>query len=387
MKNKRGGDKIISVYWFAILLIVAGAIVYMAALFYGAPYYVRGIESEILTGKIADCLSQGGYLKENVRSDDFKDNFLEECSLNFDVEDVYGWEAQEQYYVEVSFCEFNQDSLDGCGEQIFNLVEGNVNLKTSFLLERAEERKNKNEMVVIHFTAGHSAKDAIETMRDNRLSVHYIVEKDGTVISSKNIDDLGIKKGDDAFKTESRIAQHAGCIDVRMEKIRSACEGEGMPEPGEKCCVDLNRQSIGIELVNLGNMCGSTESYCSDPNSEWTCKSICKDEGKGIIIDDITWEKFTEEQVDSLVYLVADIVSRNNIPINRNYIVGHEEAAPGYKLDPGPVFPWEEFMSRLKAEEKLSPDVGRSFYVVDRNNQQYVIKILSIVSKTEKNVA
>ena len=61
MKNKKG-DKIISVYWFAILFIVAAAVVYMAALFYGAPYDARGIESDILTNQIADCLSQGGSL-------------------------------------------------------------------------------------------------------------------------------------------------------------------------------------------------------------------------------------------------------------------------------------------------------------------------------------
>ena len=50
--NKKGTDKIISVYWFTILFIVAGAIVYMAAAFYGEPYDVREIEANILINQI-----------------------------------------------------------------------------------------------------------------------------------------------------------------------------------------------------------------------------------------------------------------------------------------------------------------------------------------------
>ena len=386
MKNKKG-DKIISVYWFAILFIVAAAIVYMAALFYGAPYDARGIESDILTNQIADCLSQGGYLKESISWDDnFKDKFLEECNLNFDVEDTYGWGAQEQYYVEVGLYEFNQDLEDGIGGEIFSFVEGNVNLKTFFILEQAEEERNKKEMVVVHFTAGYSATDAIETIIHNRLSVHYIIDREGNVLSINNAD----ADEKDAFKSEDQTAQHVGCIDVRMEKIRNPCEGGGMPEPGEKCCVDLNRQSIGIELVNLGYVCNDSVACKEDRGteiSEEDWENYVAERYNDESMEGLIWEEFTEEQIDSLVYLVAGIVSRNNIPINRNYIVGHDEGAPGYKWDPGPAFPWEEFMNRLRDAEKLSPGMGRSFYVVDKNNKQYVIKIFAIVGKTEKNVA
>ena len=406
MKNKRG-DKIISVYWFAILFIVAGAIVYMAALFYGAPYDVRGIESEILTNNIADCLSQGGYLKENVLgSDNFKDNFLEECNLNFDVEDVYGWGEQRQYYVEVSFCEFDQDSLDGFGEEIFNLVEGNVNLKTSFLLERAEKEKGRREIVVIHYTAGHSARGAIESIKDNGLSIHYMIKKDGFVISKDNADEI-YKGGEKAFKYESERADHVGCYDTRKREKRPKCS-KISPEcisPADllkdecksyvsnifeekKCCIrNYNKNSIGIELVNLGHMCGSEQSYCFDEDTGWSCKSICEDKGKGIEINGIVWEEFTEEQINSLVNLVSSIVSRQGIPIDREHIIGHDEVT-NFKSDPGPAFNWTEFMSRLKAQEKLSPGVGRSFYVLNKaDNKQYIIKILAVVGKTEKNVA
>jgi hypothetical protein len=117
MKNKKGTDKIISIYWFVILFLVAAAIVYMAAIFYGEPYDVREIEANILVNQIAGCVSEGGYLKENILfNEEFKTNFLEECDLNFNVEDVFGWGELEQYYFKIEIYNFEQDILDNLGD-------------------------------------------------------------------------------------------------------------------------------------------------------------------------------------------------------------------------------------------------------------------------------
>ncbi len=378
MKNKRG-DKIISVYWFVILFLVAGAIVYMAALFYGAPYDARDIESEILTNQIADCFSQGGYLKESISLDDnFRDNFLEECNLNFAVEDMYGWgetsagsresgfggggasrsfgEAQAQYYVEVGVYEFNQEAVDGLGEEIFRIVEGNVNLKTSFILERAEEAGGDKEFVVLHYTGIDSAKGTVETLEDRGLSIHYVIEKDGYVYSINNVDLLEIEDGDKAFEQEKDDAQHAGCRDPETKEWRDRCSEDCITDSGlleqecsEECCIrDFNQKSIGIEIVNLG------------------------------------YEEYPEVQIGALVNLVSSIVSRNNIPVDRNHIIGHEEIAT-VKSDPGPKFPWEDFIERVNSKEYIPS--ARNFYVLDKMGNQYVIKILAIVGKAEKNVA
>ncbi len=51
IKNKRG-DKILSLYWFAVLIIVAGGIFGMVYVFYGSPYDVREIEANVLLNKI-----------------------------------------------------------------------------------------------------------------------------------------------------------------------------------------------------------------------------------------------------------------------------------------------------------------------------------------------
>ncbi|MBU2504047.1 MAG: hypothetical protein KJ879_03290 [Nanoarchaeota archaeon] len=123
IKNKKGVE-ILSVYWFAILFIIAAAIVYMVYSFYGQPYDVRETEADALTTLVARCLTDAGYVANGVLSagilnEDFKNNFLGNCNLNFEVEDAYGWRSQGQFYVEASF--FNFDSSVPIG----NIVEGN----------------------------------------------------------------------------------------------------------------------------------------------------------------------------------------------------------------------------------------------------------------------
>ncbi|MDP2628749.1 MAG: hypothetical protein Q8P15_02540 [Nanoarchaeota archaeon] len=122
-KNKKGAEKIISVYWFAILFIVAGAMVYMVSSFYGKPYDVREIEAGLLTDKIAGCVSEAGYIQSVVLSQGFDNSFFDFCNLNFETEDAYGWKEQGQYYTEISIYNFNS-------EQVLSVIkEGNENLK------------------------------------------------------------------------------------------------------------------------------------------------------------------------------------------------------------------------------------------------------------------
>ncbi len=148
-------NKIISVYWFVILFIVAGAIAYMAVLFYGEPYDVREIETNIMINQIADCLSKGGKLRGWVIDEDdgkkilglTNENILEKCHLNFNVEDFKGWKNN-QYYVEVGFYEFDINAKDGIGKpfgkSVFTEVvnwkdncEDKKKTKSGFCVERS----------------------------------------------------------------------------------------------------------------------------------------------------------------------------------------------------------------------------------------------------------
>lgn len=145
MKNKKGADKLISVYWFVILTIVAGGIVLMVNSFYGSPYDVRELETNILSTKVADCIYSGGKMnpalisEQGVFKPEFKDNFLKYCKLNFDTGGEFD---PQQYYIQVRFFK------SGENKQLKNtLVGGNPNYiadctiaegqdKLSFCLDR-----------------------------------------------------------------------------------------------------------------------------------------------------------------------------------------------------------------------------------------------------------
>ena len=168
IKNRRG-EKIISIYWFAILFIVAAAIVYMAALFYGDPYDIRALEADILTDKIAECFSkgaegtdEGGYLNEEIN----QENFLQECDLTFDVGGIQGSGERGLYYIGVSVLEFGIPNP----ETVLEIEEGNINLKLScglsdgsgtlpyclersfYILDRAENRYEINILSAVRKT-------------------------------------------------------------------------------------------------------------------------------------------------------------------------------------------------------------------------------------------
>ena len=104
--NKKGGSKILSIYWFVIILIVAGGIFGMVYSFYNHPYDVREVEANLLINHVADCFSSGGELVGGWQQIS-QDNLLEKCNINLNVEDIYGWK-NDQYYLEINFLDFTQ---------------------------------------------------------------------------------------------------------------------------------------------------------------------------------------------------------------------------------------------------------------------------------------
>ena len=105
--NKKGADKLISVYWFVILFIVAAGIVYMAFLFYGEPFDVREIEADLLIEKVANCLVRGGELVES-----WDEMNLEKCGINFEVEDSFEWKEKGQFYLKVEKSNFEENNFE-----------------------------------------------------------------------------------------------------------------------------------------------------------------------------------------------------------------------------------------------------------------------------------
>ncbi len=416
--DKKGADTILTVYWFLIIFLVAGAVVYMAFLFYGTPFDIRNTEGRILGDQIANCLTDQGYINNQIFSSDFQNNFLNNCHINFTTEDFSDWKNNPQYYVEAEVYQFNSNSQQqsygesgnsvssNIGDELLNISAGDINLKSAWeaimpstgFLGLNLNKRNVNT-IVVHATEGADALGAIEALSTADLSISYIIDRDGTIITANNVNQFAPAQYTNALVPESVIAQHVGCFDTRSNTQRpdcykvapncidsngllaTSCQALSNPPQSDFCCINgFNPKSIGIELVNLGGSCGDP-SYA---NSQY-CKGSATIDGK-------QWETYTDAQINSLVTLVSDISSRYNIPLDRANIIGHYQVTT-YKTDPGPQFPWDTFMQELNARGAVSITSStvtagqqqRSFYALDKNGNQYLVKVLALVGKTEKN--
>ena len=139
--------------------------------------------------------------------------------------------------------------------------------------------------IVLHYTDMISAEVALERLCDPaaQVSAHYLIARDGTVTR---------------LVAEEQRAWHAG---ISCWKI----DGQDV--------TDVNSASIGIELDNPGHTHGLLP--------------------------------YSDAQLATLIALCRDIMRRWNIPLEN--IVGHDQIAPGRKIDPGPLFPWDNFRIAL----------------------------------------
>lgn len=159
--NKRGTDKILSIYWFVILALVAGGIFAMVFVFYGAPYDVRGIESKILAEKIADCISREGtidseFFANGTFNTKINETFMDKCSITFKVEEEYGSIDEVQYFYEVEFY-----TVEDVTNSAYSFYEGNRNWKADCFVkkENGKEYANLAKCTEKRFYALNSVKE------------------------------------------------------------------------------------------------------------------------------------------------------------------------------------------------------------------------------------
>ena len=143
-----------------------------------------------------------------------------------------------------------------------------------------DARDRAIDMVVLHYTGMPSGEEALARLTSEASKVSA---------HYLVMEDGAIH----AMVDEDRRAWHAGVSSWRGD-------------------TQTNARSIGIEIVN--------------PGHEWGYRA------------------FPAAQIDAVIALLADIVSRRNIA--PALVVGHADVAPARKEDPGELFPW----ARLAAE-------------------------------------
>jgi N-acetylmuramoyl-L-alanine amidase len=144
----------------------------------------------------------------------------------------------------------------------------------------ARGQSSRARFLVLHYTVSNRA-DSIKILTQQEVSAHYLVTDDPVPVIYNLVD-------------EKNAAWHAG-------------------NSSWKNFTQLNNSSIGIEIVNPG--------YTDTPNGR-------------------VYAPFPQSQIDALIPLVRDIVTRHHIaPEN---VLGHSDIAPLRKQDPGPMFPWRQ---------------------------------------------
>ena len=188
--------------------------------------------------------------------------------------------------------------------------------------EASPNTKGKLEprYLVIHYTAGRSARESIDWFLNPaaKASAHLVIGRDGKITQQVAFD---------------RIAWHAG--ESRWQDL-----------------VGLNKYSIGIELDNAGRL-----SFTGTKWRAWFGGTYDQDQVLLATHKNETspsgWHVYTEKQLDATVE-VARLLMQTYELID---VLGHEDIAPGRKADPGPAFPMQSFKARVIGRSADTPTV------------------------------
>ena len=142
--------------------------------------------------------------------------------------------------------------------------------------DKKKRSKKSIKIIVIHYTGMQSKRESIARLCSpkSKVSSHYVISRSGAV---------------HILVKDNKIAWHAG----------KSCWGSYK---------NLNKYSIGIELVNKGHRFGYTN--------------------------------FTKKQISSLIKICLRLI--RSYKIKKKNIVGHSDIAPLRKIDPGEKFPWQK---------------------------------------------
>jgi len=178
------------------------------------------------------------------------------------------------------------------------------NIGGEFLVDRPDT-------IIMHYTAGGSVESAVSHLIDpeNEVSAHLVVGREGEVVQMVPF---------------NRIAWHAG---------KSQWEER----------VSLNQYSIGIEVVNAGYLDPVSEGFKSWFGRIYPSSEVLKVEDENGVT---YWHKYTEPQLEKTFELTTALCSTFKI----KNILGHSQVSPGRKVDPGPAFPMERFLSIIKSD-------------------------------------
>ena len=175
--------------------------------------------------------------------------------------------------------------------------------------DKKKRSKNLIKILVIHYTGMQSERESIKRLcnKKSNVSCHFLINENGKIYR---------------LVKDQQIAWHAG----------KSCWGRYK---------NLNKNSIGIELVNKGHKLGYTS--------------------------------FKKKQILSLIKICKILIRKYKI--KKQNIVGHSDIAPLRKIDPGEKFPWETLAkNKIGIWHTCKKDLLKKYRRSKIPNKKYKIK-------------
>ena len=172
------------------------------------------------------------------------------------------------------------------------------------------------EILVMHYTGSSSTEGAISWLRKSeaQASAHLVIAPDGMVVQLVPFD---------------RAAWHAG---------RSSYQGR------QNC----NAFSVGIELVNAGLLLRTGSGAFVEQLTKRQVPAndvvLARHQNGG---SEQPWAAYEPRQIEEAIAIGQAIVAAYSL----RDVVGHDDIAPGRKIDPGPAFPMRSFKGHVLGRE------------------------------------
>ena len=176
--------------------------------------------------------------------------------------------------------------------------------------------KNLIKIIVVHYTGMQSERESMIRLSNpkSKVSSHFLINQNGKVFR---------------LVQDNRIAWHAGKSCWERYK-------------------NLNKNSIGIELVNKGHRFGYTN--------------------------------YKKKQISSLIKICKSLIKKYKI--KKKNVVGHSDIAPLRKIDPGEKFPWKQLANnKIGIWHSCKPSLLRKYRNIKILEKKDKIKFIKNLNK------
>ncbi|SVD52550.1 uncharacterized protein METZ01_LOCUS405404 [marine metagenome] len=181
---------------------------------------------------------------------------------------------------------------------------------------RRKRLNNSIKVIIIHYTGMQSERESMVRLCNpkSKVSSHFVINQNGKIYR---------------LVQDNQIAWHAG----------KSCWAQYK---------NLNKNSIGIELVNKGHQFGYTT--------------------------------FKKKQLSSLTKICKSLIKKYKI--KKKNVIGHSDVSPLRKIDPGEKFPWRQLANnKIGIWHSCKPSLLRKYRNIKILEKKDKIKFIKNLNK------